>query len=856
MIIPSLDLRQGQAVQLVGGAGEPKLRVAPEEVLAPFLRTGQLAIIDLDAAFGEADQAARIQELVPDLSGCRVGGGIRDVERAKRWLDAGVGRTILGTAATPELLRQLPRERVMVALDARDGEVVVDGWRRGTGRRLEDALAELRPYADSFLITLVEREGRLGGTDLERAAALREAAGDAAITLAGGVTTVEEVAALDRLGLDAQVGMALYQGRMDLAEAFTAPLTSDRADGLWPTVVVDEDGVALGLAYSDLESVNHALTTGEGAYRSRRRGLWVKGASSGATQEVLRLEVDCDRDSLRMVVRQAGEGFCHRGSRSCFQSDGGAARGGGIPAMERRLAARRAEIERGDEPEGSYVAKLLADPSLIDAKLAEEVAEVQAASTPRELREEAADLLFFLGAKLEADGVSWEEVGRSLDRRAGATRRGGERKDGAASSPAPADEGMLLPPREAEELLATRRQEPHPLLTRQVAGTLAALREEGEVALRREAMRFGEIEADAPLRIERAELRAAWDGLDPEVRDTLDRIATRIETFARRQAEAIQGVVVEDEGVRSTLDYRAVKRAGCYAPGGRYPLPSSVLMTALTARAAGVEEIVVASPKPQAVTLAAAYRAGADCLLPLGGAHAIGAMVEGLGPIPACDAIVGPGNRWVTEAKRQVAGRVALDMLAGPTELLALADATADPEVVAADLLAQGEHDPDARPWLATTDPAVADAVRAACARQLAELSTAEVASTALRAAGVVLLPDTDALLAFAGELAPEHLSLHLADAEALAPRCEAQGALFIGSACAEVLADYGAGPNHTLPTGGLARSFGALSVTTFLRTQVGLSGTPSAGLSADAVVCARLEGLEAHARAAEARLA
>ncbi|MEO0650690.1 MAG: phosphoribosyl-ATP diphosphatase [Planctomycetota bacterium] len=419
MILPSIDLQGGHAVQLVGGERLELDAGDPRPLARRFGRAGEVAVVDLDAALGHGDNRAVIEELLA-LAPARVGGGIRDVESARAWLDRGATRVVLGTAATPQVLRELPRERVVAALDARDGEVVVEGWRTGTGRGVAERMAELAPYVSGFLVTVVEREGRLGGVDLDLAGALREAAGDRELVYAGGVTSVDDVAALDRLGIDAQVGMALYKGQLGLAEAFAAPLTSDRPDGLWPTVVVDEGGRALGLAYSDLASLEVALTRGVGAYRSRKRGLWVKGESSGATQELLRVEVDCDRDALRFVVRQAGEGFCHRGTHDCF----GLGDARGLAALERTLRSRQRSA-----PPGSYSARLFADRDLLAAKLREEARELAEAETPRHTAEEAADLLFFTLTKLRAAGVDLAEVERVLDGRARrVTRRPGDAK--------------------------------------------------------------------------------------------------------------------------------------------------------------------------------------------------------------------------------------------------------------------------------------------------------------------------------------------------------------------------------------------------------------------------------------------
>jgi len=335
MIIPSIDIEGGQTVQLIGGERRALELGDPLAVIERFRRVGEVAVIDLDAARDGASAADNrsVIEVLCERAACRVGGGIRDHETAVRWLDRGAAKIIVGTAATPTLLRRLPKERVIVALDAFEGEVVTHGWRTRSGRRVEKVMAELRGLAGGFLFTLVEREGRLGGMDFERARTLVELSGDAAVTVAGGIVDAAEIAALDRMGADAQVGMALYTGRVPLADALAAPLTSDRPDGLWPTVVVDEGNHLLGLAWSDLASLGEALQSGRGVYRSRRRGLWTKGETSGATQELLRVDLDCDRDALRFTVRQAAPGFCHTMRRSCF----GDARG--LDGLARLVAA-------------------------------------------------------------------------------------------------------------------------------------------------------------------------------------------------------------------------------------------------------------------------------------------------------------------------------------------------------------------------------------------------------------------------------------------------------------------------------------------------------------------------------------
>lgn len=390
------------------------------------------------------------------------------------------------------------------------------------------------------------------------------------------------------------------------------------------------------------------------------------------------------------------------------------------------------------------------------------------------------------------------------------------------------------------------------------ATIVEAVREGGEGALRAHAERLGDLAPGAPLVLERPALQAVFEALPAADQALLSRTAERIRAFADAQRAALRDAVAQVPGGQAGHTVCPVERAGCYAPGGRFPLPSSVLMTAVTARAAGVETVWVASPRPAPMTLAAAFVGGADALLAVGGAQAIAALAYGAGPVPACDVVVGPGNRWVTAAKKLVAGDVGIDMLAGPSELVVLADGGADAAVIAADLLAQAEHDDDAVPVLVTTDGALADRVDAELALQLATLPTAATARRALDNGCAVIAPDLDAAIAACNRLAPEHLEVMLGDAWAVAPRLRHYGGLFVGGHAAEVLGDYGAGPNHVLPTGRTARHTGGLSVMTFLRVRTWLeipSLEGAAELVRDVVALARHEGLEAHARAAEKRL-
>jgi phosphoribosyl-ATP pyrophosphohydrolase/phosphoribosyl-AMP cyclohydrolase len=413
VIINSIDLMNQQTVQLRQGREKVLDAGDPRPILERFNMLGEVAVIDLDAAMGRGSNADIVRDLLP-LGRCRIGGGIRTAESARRWLDAGAARVILGTAATAETLSQVPRERVIAALDARDGNIVVEGWTRGTGAKVAERMRELGQYVGGFLVTFVETEGTLSGLPVERASELAELCRTLGcrLTVAGGVRTPAEVAALDAIGVDAQVGMAVYTGLIHPADALWACLRTDRADRLVPTMVCDARGTALGLAYSDAESLRAAYDEQRGIYHSRKRGLWRKGETSGTTQRLLRIDADCDRDCLRFTVDQTGEGFCHNGTWSCFGQTGG------LGELERRLITTAAHAAAGTGDAASYTARLLRDATLLSAKLKEEAAELSAETSRDRVASEAADVLYFTLVKLRAHGVNLTDVERELDRRA------------------------------------------------------------------------------------------------------------------------------------------------------------------------------------------------------------------------------------------------------------------------------------------------------------------------------------------------------------------------------------------------------------------------------------------------------
>jgi phosphoribosyl-ATP pyrophosphohydrolase/phosphoribosyl-AMP cyclohydrolase/histidinol dehydrogenase len=389
---------------------------------------------------------------------------------------------------------------------------------------------------------------------------------------------------------------------------------------------------------------------------------------------------------------------------------------------------------------------------------------------------------------------------------------------------------------------------------------VADVKKRGVEAVVELAVKYKEIEtaSEASLLLTRDQLKEAYDTLDEKSRGVLDRVAARIRQFALDQKGALSPLSVSVCGGKTGHSLVPIASAGCYAPGGRYPLPSSVLMTAITAQVAGVSRIIVASPKPTQIVRAAAFVSGASALLAAGGAHAIAALAYGIRGIEPVDVIVGPGNRYVTAAKSIVSSFVKIDALAGPSECLVVADDSADASIIASDLLAQAEHDDDARAILVTTSQNLLAKVEAELQIQLATLPSAPTARNALKNSFAVVVSSIQQAIPVVDAIAPEHLELHFENATKYRDSFSNAGAVFVGHHSAEVLGDYGFGPNHVLPTLGSARYSSGLSVFTFLRTRTWIELTQlkeAQEAVQDAVDMARLEGLEAHARSAEKRL-
>jgi len=422
-----------------------------------------------------------------------------------------------------------------------------------------------------------------------------------------------------------------------------------------------------------------------------------------------------------------------------------------------------------------------------------------------------------------------------------------------ASSPGFAD---------AFEALVDDRRESAADVRADVARIIADVRAGGADAVAALTLRLDRHDlAETGWRIDPTDCAAAYHALEPGLRVALDLAAARIRAYHERQRPA-DSDYVDDAGVRLGARWTPVDAAGLYVPGGRAAYPSSLLMNAIPAKVAGVGRLAMVTPTPDGrinhLVLAAAHLAGVDEVWRIGGAQAVAALAYGAGDLAPVDVVTGPGNAWVAEAKRQLYGVVGIDMVAGPSEIVVVADAANDPEWIAADLLSQAEHDTVTQSILFTDDPAFADAVAAAVERQLGTLSTGQVARTAWDANGAIIVVASPAdACPLVDRLAPEHLQLAVDDPQALFDRVRHAGSVFMGRHTPEAIGDYVAGPNHVLPTGRRARFASGLSVLDFMKRTsfLQLDETALAELGPATVALAEAEGLPAHARSVALRL-
>ncbi len=390
---------------------------------------------------------------------------------------------------------------------------------------------------------------------------------------------------------------------------------------------------------------------------------------------------------------------------------------------------------------------------------------------------------------------------------------------------------------------------------------ITAVRTRGDAALIEYTERFDRRKAGNGLEIPLADCRAAVDVIKPEQRDALEFAADRVRAYAERQ-KLESWSYTEADGTLLGQQVTPMDRVGLYVPGGKASYPSSVLMNAIPAKVAGVGELIMVVPTPDGevndMVLAAAHIAGVDRVFAIGGAQAVAALAYGTASVPAVDKIVGPGNAYVASAKRMVFGKVGIDMIAGPSEILVICDGNTDPDWIAVDLFSQAEHDEDAQSILVSPDGAFLDRVAASIERLLPEMPRAKIIAASLQGQGALIqVRDMDQAIAVANQVAPEHLELSVEDPRAMAARIRHAGAIFMGRYTAEVLGDYCAGPNHVLPTSRTARFSSPLGVYDFQKRSslIHCSAAGASTLGKTAAVLAHGEGLTAHARSAEVRI-
>lgn len=410
MIIPSIDLMDGKAVQLKQGKKDQKVLEREDvfELAKYYSKFGDIAVIDLDSAFGNGKNNEELIEKLCKIAPCRVGGGIRTVEKAKKLIAYGAKKIIIGTAASEEFLAQLPKDKVIVAIDTKHGKITTEGWTKELDKTPADYIRHFDNLCSGYLYTIVENEGMMQGCDLTLIEEVRKATKKDFVA-AGGISTIEEITTLNKMNISTQLGMCIYTGAVKLEDAFLACLDFKKQSGLIPSIVQDMDTKqVLMLAYSTPESLNKTFETGMATYFSRSRNeLWTKGLTSGNTQELKTARFDCDQDTLLFKVEQKGNA-CHLDQFSCFGD-----KEFGLSELYKVLQSRKEEL-----PEKSFTTKLFKDTFFLKRKIMEEAFEVVNFEEGDGLKWEVADLAYFILTFMVKNEVTIDEIINNLASRA------------------------------------------------------------------------------------------------------------------------------------------------------------------------------------------------------------------------------------------------------------------------------------------------------------------------------------------------------------------------------------------------------------------------------------------------------
>ncbi|KAM0564590.1 hypothetical protein ACHAPJ_000805 [Fusarium lateritium] len=669
--------------------------------------------------------------------------------------------------------------------------------------------------------------------------------------------------------------------RLSLSKVIASYWKSDRSDGLIPTVVTDDAGIALGLAYTSEESILEALRTQTGVYQSRKRGLWVKGLTSGDTQELLRIGLDCDNDTLKFVVNQKGR-FCHLQQFGCFGDLNG------ISALEQTLKSRKESA-----PEGSYTARLFSDEKLLRAKIMEEAEELCDGKTKENIAFEAADLIYFALTKAVGAGVSLADIEANLDakslkvkRRTGNAKGKWAEKEGIKTEAAPTKPSQ--PPAEkpadgriamervdsskiseadlVEKLKRPSQKSPDAILNI-IKPIIQEVRTGGDKAVLSYTHKF-EKATSLTSPVLKAPFPKELMDIPPETIEAIDVSFENIRKFHSAQKEEKSLQVETMPGIVCSRFSRPIERVGLYIPGGTAVLPSTALMLGVPAMVAGCQKIVFASPPrsdgritPEIVYVA--HKVGAESIVLAGGAQAVAALAYGTESVTKVDKILGPGNQFVTAAKMHVSNDTnagcGIDMPAGPSEVLVVADKDANPAFVASDLLSQAEHGLDSQVILIAVDlsekelQAIEDEVH----KQAIALPRVDIVRGSIAHSVTVQVTDIKEAMRISNEYAPEHLILQIKDAEKAVDQVMNAGSVFIGHWTPESVGDYSAGVNHSLPTYGFAKQYSGVNLGSFQKhiTSSNLTADGLKNVGTAVMQLAKVEELEAHRRAVEIRL-
>lgn len=686
------------------------------------------------------------------------------------------------------------------------------------------------------------------------------------------------------------------QEHIRVAPLLLAQANSDRPDGLFTTLVTDERGIALGLVYSNGESVAESLRCGRGVYHSRKRGLWRKGDTSGDWQELVRIEADCDQDCLCFVVRQQGNGFCHLQTATCF----GQYRG--LSKLQKTLQSRKRSA-----PEGSYTARLFNDPKMVSAKIMEEAAELCEARTKEDIAAEAADVLYFALTKATAAGVTLEDIERSLDAKSiKVKRRKGDAKgpyaqkfgvDGAVGTngitkeevkeaeskpkskedPAGVNkDGRIqmrkyFTSRERPETIREALKRPSQRSTEKIMGIVNPIindiRNRGDQALLEYTHKF-EKATSLTSPVLKAPFPQSLMQLAPETIEAIDVSYENIRKFHAAQKEEKPLEVETMPGVVCSRFARPIESVGLYVPGGTAVLPSTALMLGVPAKVAGCKRIVLASPPrsdgsitPEIVYVA--HKVGAESIVLAGGGQAVAAMAYGTENVSKVDKILGPGNQFVTAAKMIVSNdttaNVSIDMPAGPSEVLVIADKTANPAFVASDLLSQAEHGVDSQVVCIAVglNEQEVQAIEDELHNQAMALPRVDMVRGAIEHSVTLVVKSMEEAMQLSNEYAPEHLILQVEDPLAVREMVLNAGSVFCGQWTPESVGDYSAGVNHSLPTYGYAKQYSGVNLGSYIKHITSSNLTPQGLRNVGKAVMqlAGVEELDAHKRAVEIRL-